>query len=324
MRRTDDDPPRDWASVEMAPEAGIPHRPFLQVAVLLWVGTLWGVQPALIKGALGEGVSELAGLGLVLSAIGLTLAVALLARGQMFRLTGPVLVFMTMSAILEYAAPLLVTFIAARHVDAGLLTLIMSISPILVVAIGAALGQEPLRRETLLACLVGAAALGLLAVPQDALPSRDMLPWCLLALVAPLSYALGSLYVAKAWPEGFTPTQVAFAGSSMAGLMLAPFWLGAFADGTLAALTPLAWARLALVVAIVLMEMVFYFYLLQIAGPVFASFSSFVMIASGFVAGAVLFGERPSSWVWASVALFALSLLLVIMTPAREAAGRSR
>jgi drug/metabolite transporter (DMT)-like permease len=58
--------------------------------------------------------------------------------------------------------------------------------------------------------------------------------------------------------------------------------------------------------------MLLYFYLVRNAGPVFASFSSFVMIASGFVAGAMIFGEQPSMWVWASVVLFTLSLMLVL------------
>jgi drug/metabolite transporter (DMT)-like permease len=36
------------------------------------------------------------------------------------------------------------------------------------------------------------------------------------------------------------------------------------------------------------------------------------MILSGFLAGAVFFGERPSLWIWASVGLFSTSLALII------------
>ena len=61
-------------------------------------------------------------------------------------------------------------------------------------------------------------------------------------------------------------------------------------------------------------------YLLRRTGPVFANFSSFVMIASGFLAGMVLFGERPSGWIWMSMGLFVLSLATVLRAPRKEAA----
>jgi drug/metabolite transporter (DMT)-like permease len=282
------------------------------VVVLILVGALWGIQPALIKLATGRGLSELSALALVLASIALTLGGALAARGRLFRPTRLVIAFMLVAGIFEYAAPLLLTFYAAHHVDAGVLTLVISTTPIFTVALAAAVGSEALSRESVLACLTGLAALALIAVPENALPSRDMLAWCLAAFGIPVFYSCGTVYVARAWPEGFNPVQVAFAGSAMAALLLTPFWLEPLATGKLLALpTEAKGALLALAVTVVT-EMILYFHLLEKAGAVFTSFSSFVMIASGFVAGAVLFAERPSVWVWGSVALFSLSLVLII------------
>ena len=251
----------------------------------------------------------------MLTSIAVFLGLVLALRGQLFALTRPVLAFMAVGAILEYAAPLLVTFTAAAHVDAGLLTLIMSTTPVFVVALAAAIGSEALSRNSVVACAIGIVAMALIAIPENALPSRDMLPWCLLAFAAPIFYACGSIYVARAWPDGFTPVQVAFCGSAMAGLMLTPFWLQPLIAGDLFTLPAGAYGALLVLAATVVLEMVSYFYLLRNAGPVFASFSSFVMIASGFLAGALLFGEHPSPWVWASVALFSVSLALIIKPP---------
>jgi drug/metabolite transporter (DMT)-like permease len=285
------------------------------VFVLLWVGMLWGIEPALIKFATARGLSEIASLALVLTSIALTLGVVLAARGRLFRPTRLIFAFMLISGVMEYVAPLLITFHAAQHVDAGVLTLIISTAPIFTVALAAAVGSEGLSRESVLACVSGVAAMALIVVPVDTLPDRDTLPWLLGAFVVPVLYACGSVYVARAWPAGFDPVQVAFCGSAMASVMLAPFSLGPLLRGHLFALSlGTSGALLALAVSVVL-EMILYFYLLQNAGPVFTSFSSFIMISSGFVAGAVLFGEQPSLWVWASVVLFTLSLALIIKAP---------
>ena len=167
-------------------------------------------------------------------------------------------------------------------------------------------------RETVLACLVGLAAIALMVLPGDALPSREMLPWCLAAFAIPAFYACGSIYVSRNWPSEFDTVQAAFAGALGSSIMLAPFGLKALVTGSLGANpSGASWALIALTFSVVL-EMTLYMYLLRSAGPVFASFSSFVMIVSGFVLGMTIFGERPSIWIWMTVTLFALSLGIIM------------
>jgi drug/metabolite transporter (DMT)-like permease len=291
----------------------------LHVAILLWVGILWGVQPAFIKAAVGGALTEIESLALTLLAVSASIGAYLLASGRFMTFNRRTVKFTTLNGFLEYAAPLLTAFIVAKHIDAGLLTLIMATTPIFTVALAAAIRSEALSRETLLACLVGLAAMALIVIPENALPSRDMLPWCLAAFGVPMFYACGSTWVSRNWPPELDTTQAAFSGALGAAIFLIPFWVKPLAAGTLFANTGSAnWALAALIVSVVL-EMQLYMYLLRHAGAVFTSFSSFVMIASGFIAGALLFGERPSAWVWASVALFAISLALIIKAPRKVA-----
>jgi drug/metabolite transporter (DMT)-like permease len=188
-------------------------------------------------------------------------------------------------------------------------------------SIAAATGVEPASRETVIACLIGIVAMALIVVPENALPSREMLPWCLAAFVAPISYACGSIYVSRNWPLGFDPTQAAFAGALGAAVMLTPFWMKPLAAGAIAANPPSASWALVLLVAAVILEMILYMVLLRRAGPVFTNFSSFVMIASGFLSGMLLFGEHPSAWIWMSVALFVLSLATILRAPRKKEAA---
>jgi drug/metabolite transporter (DMT)-like permease len=139
-----------------------------------------------------------------------------------------------------------------------------------------------------------------------------MLPWCLAAFGIPLSYAMGSVYVSRNWPAEMDTIQVAFSGALFASLFLSPFWVVPVLEGTLFSTSPAGLLVFMLLVLTTIVEMGLYYYLLQNAGAVFTSFSSFIMIVSGFVSGAVIFGEQPTFWIWLSVALFALALAFII------------
>jgi drug/metabolite transporter (DMT)-like permease len=285
------------------------------VAFLFAVGITWGLQPAFIKLLMQSGLSEPAALGMMLACVAAILGGTLSLAGQMpsFR-SRRLLTFVAINGLAEYAIPLLTAFIVARRIDAGLLTLIIATTPIFTVALASLLGTEPANGRTVLACALGVLAMALIVVPEHALPSRDMLPWCLAALAIPMSYALGSIYVSSNWPENWNAIGVAFSGALVGGLVLTPAWLPAVLGGTMIAgpENQTFLIAFALLVTVTILEMGAYYYLLANAGAVFTSFSSFVMIASGFVAGALLFGETPSAWIWASVALFSASLALII------------
>jgi drug/metabolite transporter (DMT)-like permease len=288
--------------------------------VLLLVGTLWGLHPALIKFAVGGALSEIETASMLMLSIVVVLGGYLALRGRMIRLTRATLTFIAIAGFLEYTAPFLATFWVAEHVDAVLLTLIIATTPIFALVVAAATGVEPASRETVLACLIGVVAMALIVVPENALPSREMLPWCLAAFATPISYACGSTYVSRNWPAEFDTAQAVFAGALGAAIMLTPFWVRPIAAGTIAANPSGASWALVLLVAAVILEMVLYMYLLRRTGPVFTNFSSFVMIASGFLAGMVLFGERPSIWIWMSMGLFVLSLATILRAPHKEGA----
>lgn len=291
---------------------------FTHVLVLILVGLLWGTQPALIKLLTQDGAPEIAALGALLASIAAFLGLVLAVTGRLGFTKRGKLTFMSINGATEYAVPLLITFVVSRHIDAGLLTLIFSTTPIFTVAVAALTGTEPLQRSSLLACFVGMLAFLAIVVPQNALPSSDMLPWCLAAFAIPMSYAMGSVYVSRAWPVDMDTVQVAFSGALFASLFLVPFWIVPVSGGQLFTASPSGPSIFLLLVASTVLEMGLYYYLLKNAGAVFTSFSSFIMIISGFIAGALFFSERPTIWVWTSVGLFALALAMIVIGHKKE------
>lgn len=288
------------------------------MAILLLVGVLWGVQPALIKVATDRGLSEIEALSFVLVCVVGLVGGWLAATGRLFRLAQGQLRFFATAGVLEYAAPLVIAFLVAPHIDSALLTLIMSTTPVFTVPLAAAVGSDPLTRNTVLAVGAGILAMAALVVPQDALPSPDMLVWCMTAFAVPALYSCGSVYVSKAWPVELDAIQVAFGSSLFACILLVPFSLQALTTGSFSNSSWWGAAGFGLLAMTVVVEMILYFYLIQNAGPVFTSFSSFIMIVSGFAVGILIFGEKPTVWVLISMALFVVSLILVLRAPRAE------
>jgi drug/metabolite transporter (DMT)-like permease len=60
---------------------------------------------------------------------------------------------------------------------------------------------------------------------------------------------------------------------------------------------------------------------INIAGPVFASQTGYLVTLGGVVWGMVLFGETHSPWVWASVVTMMMGLALV--TPRKQDTGET-
>lgn len=280
--------------------------------ILILVGLLWGLQPPVIKLLTQDGAPEVATLGALLAGIAIILGAVMIFNRHPIRNAGAKLPFMAINGASEYAIPLLLTFVVSRHIDAGLLTLIFSTTPIFTVSVAALSRTERLNMASVMACIFGLLAFLALVIPQDALPSREMLPWCLAAFGIPLSYATGSVYVSRKWPADMDPLQVAFSGALFASLFISPFWVGPVVQGNLFDTSPSGLAIFAFLVALTIAEMGLYYYLLRNAGPVFTSFSSFIMIISGFISGALLFGESPTMWIWISVGLFAAALAFVV------------
>ena len=58
-----------------------------------------------------------------------------------------------------------------------------------------------------------------------------------------------------------------------------------------------------------------FFYSIKSAGPVFASQCAYVVTISGVIWGIIVFSEQHTVWVWASVIVMLLGLVLVTPDP---------
>ena len=66
-------------------------------------------------------------------------------------------------------------------------------------------------------------------------------------------------------------------------------------------------------VAITTIDCYLYFEIVRLAGPVFVSQANFITVTAGVFWAMLLHGERPSAWLWVSLAFLVASLFLLVI-----------
>lgn len=296
----------------------------LPVFLVFVLGSLWGLHFSLIK------ICSESDLPPPLITVFTTLGVSAvyigvaLARGRYPTFARAPLGFYVLCALLGYVLPIFVELFVARHMAAGLLTLIVSTTPIFTLGIALMSNTEAVSPKRILGVAVGAAAAAMILLPRTLGGTVAAAGWVVLAFVVPVSYGIFHNYVARAWPAGLDTWQVGCGQMVMALAIMLPLYLG-FSDPLMPDLTnwrQVHWA-IAAMIAFAVVEVYLYFTIIRIAGAVVVSLSNFITIAAGVVWGMLIFNERPGWWDWTCVAILMISLILVIEFRRGVAEGRS-
>ena len=297
------------------PSPPSPRRPDASAFLLLVaLGALWGLTPAIGKAAFGLGATPLA----YVFRSALVAAAMLFGVGLARRRTLPLdrqgLRFHLGSGLIGFAVPNLVGFLALRHVPAGLFAIVIPAAPLLTFALSAALGLERPTWRRFGGVVVALAGTLLALAPGAALPAGGNLGWALASLAVPACYACSNVFAVRFRPPGADP--LALACGTAAG---AAAWLA------LAAAVPgEPWGPLSLAGPVRLHDLfaagqgaltavayAIYFRLLTRHGGVFASQVGYVLVLTGLGWGWVVFGETPGLLIVPAAALIFVGLALV-------------
>ena len=245
-------------------------------------------------------------------------------RRELPRLTWPHLRAYVLLGIVAVAVPVpLLTFLSDK-VPVGIITLLMVLVPLLTYVMSYFLRIEKFRLPGVIGLLLGLGGMLFVLIPKTGLPAPEMVGWTLLALVAPLCFALSNAFVTILCPPG-TPSLMMGAGMSAgATMLLAPVMVLSghafvFPTETLASNLPILYAT-----AITSTTIVAWFVLVRITGPVFFSQFNYFIVLGGFGWGYVLYDERHSFWVWIATALaFAGLAIFTRGAKGQEAQGQA-
>jgi drug/metabolite transporter (DMT)-like permease len=290
--------------------------------VLLTMGVSWGLTFSLAKIAADGGAHPL-GITFWQASLGAVFLGALtVARRRPIALDRRMLGLYAACALLGTVCPGILFFYAAAHVPAGVLSITVTLVPILTVFLAALLGVERLAAGRLLGVLCGMVAVVLLVAPQGSLPDPGAAPWVLAACAASACYAAENLVIALRKPAGASAFVVACGMYLVATLVMTPVVLATDSFVPLplpweAPWGPVEWSIVGMA-AISAVAYSLFIYLVGAAGPVFASQTAYLVTLAGVLWGMAIFGEEHSLWIW--FALIVMLAGLALVSPRRTAA----
>jgi drug/metabolite transporter (DMT)-like permease len=281
------------------------------IAALIVIGTGWGITLPLMKIAVssGHGAFGLIFWQQVVMVLGL--GALMLATGRRLPRDPASLRAYLLIAIIGTVLPNSASYRAAVHLPAGVLSILLSLIPMLAFPFALAMGVERFRPVRLLGLVAGLGAVLLLVLPEASLPDRSMVPWVGVALLAGIAYAFEGNFVARYGTGQADAIQTIFGASLAGAVMVWPLMVG-----TGQGIDPrngVGLAEAALVGSALIHAAVYvgYVWLVGRAGSVFAVQCSYIVTISGVFWAMVLLGESYSPYIWASLGLMLAGLALV-------------
>lgn len=290
------------------------HR-FFPYTLIVSAGLIWGATFSLALIATAEGAHPLAlsSWQVVLTAAFFGIA-RLAFRFRLFNIRN--LRHYIILAVIGIAAPNLLYYFAAPHLSAGILSITVSTVPVFTYAIMLTMRFESIVIKRGFGLVLGMIAILLLVLPDHGLSSGDASFWILLVLVCALLYSIENVYISKGIDHNIDIRELLFASNVIAALAQFPLAMA------LGLGEPVSWlasdAGLAVLGIAIGSGFAYsmFFYTIKTSGPVFASQTAYIVTISGVIWGIIIFSEQHSLWVWASIVVMMLGLVLV--TPDRR------
>ncbi|WP_026759102.1 DMT family transporter [Sediminimonas qiaohouensis] len=284
-------------------------RPVLW-AVMLAVGISWGATTPLGKVAVSTGLHPI-GITIWQTFItAIVLSCVVCATGRRLPVRLPYLLFFLFLGLLGTAIPHPLGYLAARHLPASIISIVLAGVPMVTMLLTALVGIDRPTPRKIVGILLGLLAIVLIVLPDGSLPDPTKWIWVALPILSVLSYSTENVCIDKIRMPRLDPMVI------LCGLSWAAFFLTA----PLAALPgiwvnpfPLDHARLSVIVLTALHICAYsgLIWLIEKAGAVFATQVSYVVTISGVLIAIVFLGEAASPMIGIATALMLTGLTLV-------------
>jgi drug/metabolite transporter (DMT)-like permease len=247
---------------------------------------------------------------------GLVLWVAITLRGERLGVTRRHLIGYAVIGALVIGIPIsLLTYISPK-LPAGVMTLVLALSPPLTLMISVILRLERFRVLGLIGLLSGFAGVVVVIAPSATLGTPGAWKWFVLALVAPVLFASSNVAAAVLRPPAASSTAMSAGVLFGSSAVLLPVMLIAGQAWVPERLDTGAIASL-LAMGINAIFLVLFFEIIRRAGPTFFAQFNYLAVLAGVAWGAAVFGERLTLFFFLAVALMFLGVFLSGYRPGR-------
>ena len=280
---------------------------YKNIILLFLLSSLWALHFSLVK-IVDADNNPLSILVSLLAILSLLFFFFLLFKKQIFKITIKKSIFFSVAGLFAYIVPLSIGFLVAPKIEAGILTLIISIVPVFTLLIVWTFRLLDVTTKLVIGTLFGLFGLSILLIGD--LNNISLNIWSIYALIIPLSYAFDAIFMEKFWPKNLNTTQVAF-GECVASLLfvilLSTFFGNNFEDYSQWLFFPSFW----FLTIVTFIEVWLFFYMLNKIGAVFVNLSSYLVMPIGFVWGYLFFDETFTFIKFLSTLLICISIFML-------------
>jgi drug/metabolite transporter (DMT)-like permease len=190
---------------------------------------------------------------------------------------------------------------AMPHIGSGLGGLMFALSPVATAVLSIAFKVRPPNRALMISVALGFMGAICIVAGRNALTLPSAPAWLLVALLMPVSLAIGNVYRTAYWPKNATPMQTGAASNllSVPPLIALAFWRDGGIDlAPFLSNWPLSLAQCAASITMYLL----FFRLQWVGGPTYLSQIGYVAAALGLAVGTFAFHETYPFVVWIGAA----------------------
>ena len=287
-------------------------KPISSLLILMLLGFIWGTGYSIARFAMTNGVPPLGysfwqsvGPAIVIGFI------VLLRKNTHKTSFIPAWRYYLISGLTGIVIPNTVMYFSAVHLPAGILAMIVNTVPVIAYPLALFVGIESFHWQRLSGVLFAFTGLMFIIFPESSLPSPDLIPWVLLTLITPFSFAICSIYIARYRPKQSDALTLASGMLMTSSLILIP--LVFLTNNFYTFHVPLTLPDWIIIFEIALSSIgyLLFFQLIKIAGPVYYSLVDTIVVLTGVFWGYILFHEKLNQWTVTAIVFIILALLMV-------------
>ena len=298
----------------------IVNRNLILIAALVLIAAVWALTFPLTKIAVLGGYRNL---GIIfwsstISVVVLGVVVAL--RGLVVPLHPAALLRYGFVALFGTVLPSAASYTAAEHLPAGVISVCMSMIPLLALPLAICLGLDRATPGRILGLVLGLSGVLMITLPDASLPGAALAGYVLLAMLAVLCYALESVGLGRLGRAGLDPIQLLLGASIIAAIVTLPIALVA---GTfIVPVLPVSKAEVAVVLSGLANTAAYvgFVWIIGSGGAVFASQVAYLVTGFGVLWSMILLGESYSIWIWCAVTVILAGVFLTQPHPKSKTA----
>ncbi len=294
----------------------MPRRDILLYSVfLVAMGAGWGITQPFTKISVSTGYGHF-GLVFWQMVIGsLLMGLICALRRVVLPLNRRALGLYLILAMIGTVLPNSISYQAAVHLPAGIMSLLISTVPMFAFVIALLLGNDHFRWRRLFGLIFGLIGVLITIAPAVDLGQDIPVGWAMIYIGTALFYAFEGNFVNKWGTLGLDPFQVMFGASVVGVAVVAPLTLvtGQFITPEF----PLPQPQLALIAGSVVHVFVYtaYVWLVGCAGAVFAVQVSYMVTGFGLLWANLILGEAYAPTIWLALAAMFIGMYMVQPRP---------